>query len=1370
MERLASIPEVGFEAANEAQRAGDLLGAIRAYVRLLVDLPDIASEATFNLSLARRRYRIMRRDAPASAVICLGNVALAPRIETLAALHTAAASTSVIGLVGADSATPIETAMAGMDIPLHLFELGAPETLPRRLLDLVLDHPCDALHLCDANLTTLTIAMLYSAIWDSRLILDSHDQPLPATLADLIAPLAQDAPFRQWLAGADEGRASIILRDIFDDHSVASPALEAEHGAILLTDGSSSVDTAPLRLARPLPAIGILLAPDARAALFEQLGGWSRFVDPAAPIANGRDAVAERIIVYSVLTGDYEALKEPEAKDPRVRYLLFTDNLKLKSENWDIIHLDLPNLARRHASRLPKLLAHEYLPDHDISLYVDSTLTLHATDIAVLVDECLQGKDIAAYAHFERQCIYAEMEECIRLGKADATKVAPIRAQFEADGFPAQYGLLENAFLVRRNTPEIRALNVDWKQAFEAGAERDQFYLMYLLWKRNIPHAVIGNSTNFRTSPWVTFHQHQFRHTPVPVVRKPGDVIPLVIYSCLFGDYEEAKEPVAPPQEGVEYILFTDRTDLKSDRWQIKQVDESFGDLRRTSRLPKILAHSYLPPHEMSIYLDSSLVWECPDSVALATNYLKNSDIALYRHYARACVYDEIRHCMEKEIIDKQAGTELIDSLQAEGFPQAYGLFENAFIIRRNTPAMRQVNAMWWNRFISGPHRDQFYLMPSLVVSGIAPTEITEGPQFRKSTFMTHHKHAYRKKPGAMKVGWIMGGEAERGWAYSNNARRFINKMRYDSHKINKANPDNDVALFFDPLIHQGSDQRGRVNLVRLGGPRPLNRLFGGKVVERAAFLRSFDAIIALNAELAAIGEMSGARTYLVPNGIDLDQWPLNYKADLPEFIVGFAGNVHTAEERRLKGFDFIKGACEALGVKLKTLRKGEKSQISHEEMHEKFYGKISCLVHPVAEGKEGSSNVIMEALASGVPVITTLQAGFHAERLTHGENVLFARRNVGAIKEQLAKLRDDAGLRRKLSRNGRAFAERAHDINKISQEYRNIFTAALNGRDRLRVSFIPAQPAVENFATGRIRCLFMADALNRYFGGHIRADVGLQERADVIVVSQLCDGPMLTRIQRHVINGAKVIYDLCDPYFSRHEEVYGVHASARFKDLASLADLIVTPTKQLASMVAETGCETPIVTVADMIDYQSQYQPSIVTPTDSVVWFGNPGHGNFDSGLWALKELESRWKHKVSVISVPANIKAPKSFEVKQWTYDGFIAKIRQHGLALVSHDPGQAQKSNNRFLTAIANGVPVIATGSRSSADLLQEIGYPELFVSNSEELDRAMKLLADPAWRTAYICKAQAYVEDAFGPLQSARDFYYHALSKVLEKPEC
>lgn len=82
----------------------------------------------------------------------------------------------------------------------------------------------------------------------------------------------------------------------------------------------------------------------------------------------------------------------------------------------------------------------------------------------------------------------------------------------------------------------------------------------------------------------------------------------------------------------------------------------------------------------------------------------------------------------------------------------------------------------------------------------------------------------------------------------------------------------------------------------------------------------------------------------------------------------------------------------------------------------------------------------------------------------------------------------------------------------------------------------------------------------------------------------------------------------------------------------------------------------------------------------------------------------------------------------------------------------------------------MPVIATGSRSSADLLQEIGYPELFVSNSEELDRAMKLLADPAWRTAYVRKAQAYVEDAFGPLQSARDFYYHALSRVLEKPEC
>ena len=55
------------------------------------------------------------------------------------------------------------------------------------------------------------------------------------------------------------------------------------------------------------------------------------------------------------------------------------------------------------------------------------------------------------------------------------------------------------------------------------------------------------------------------------------------------------------------------------------------------------------------------------------------------------------------------------------------------------------------------------------------------------------------------------------------------------------------------------------------------------------------------------------------------------------------------------------------------------------------FYSNIDLLIHPVGPGREGTSNVIMEALALGVPVLTTTHAGLHGELLVDGKNALIA-------------------------------------------------------------------------------------------------------------------------------------------------------------------------------------------------------------------------------------------------------------------------------------------------------------------------------------------------------------------------------------------
>src|SRR5690606_31785297 len=115
---------------------------------------------------------------------------------------------------------------------------------------------------------------------------------------------------------------------------------------------------------------------------------------------------SEKIIVYTCNFGNYESVKEPLYIDSSVEYLLFTDNKNIRSKNWKIVVVEEKLEDPRRLSRLPKILPHKYLPEHDISVYIDSSLELKAEDVRKMVSECMEGSDIALYKHYLRNCVY----------------------------------------------------------------------------------------------------------------------------------------------------------------------------------------------------------------------------------------------------------------------------------------------------------------------------------------------------------------------------------------------------------------------------------------------------------------------------------------------------------------------------------------------------------------------------------------------------------------------------------------------------------------------------------------------------------------------------------------------------------------------------------------------------------------------------------------------------------------------------------------------------------------------------------------------------------------------------------------------------
>lgn len=288
-------------------------------------------------------------------------------------------------------------------------------------------------------------------------------------------------------------------------------------------------------------------------------------------------------------------------------------------------------------------------------------------------------------------------------------------------------------------------------------------------------------------------------------------------------------------------------------------------------------------------------------------------------------------------------------------------------------------------------------------------------------------------------INWIVGNDAS-GWAYTNNFHRLTRKLPYFTHDLN-SDAEADLAIYFDVVIARTSPRPSRTKLVRIGGPRPLDLEFGndkGRMQER---LRTFDGVVALSTGLYDRIGFRHPNARMIPNGLDLEEWhPAKRRssAGFP-FTAGFAGTIHPSK-RVAKGFDLAVEAASRAGVRLLRVHKG--AEIPHERMIDDFYSQIDVLIHP--SDIEGTSNVIMEALALGVPVITTQMAGFHGERLKDEKEALIRPRDAGLIAQAITVLRDHDDLVRRISLEARRFAERHHDVGHVAKEYEVIIRRAL--------------------------------------------------------------------------------------------------------------------------------------------------------------------------------------------------------------------------------------------------------------------------------------------------------------------------------------
>jgi len=216
--------------------------------------------------------------------------------------------------------------------------------------------------------------------------------------------------------------------------------------------------------------------------------------------------------------------------------------------------------------------------------------------------------------------------------------------------------------------------------------------------------------------------------------------IKVVVYTAIFGDSDDLMTP--PTYRNVDYICFTDNKKMKSNVWKIIVPDHlpHYSNSRQISKKFKIFPHKYFKEYEYSLWVDGTYI-PIIDPRYLVQKFLENSDIALFRHLSRDCIYKEGERCIQRELDNPKTIRNQLNKYKKEKYPLHNGLMYNGIILRKhNTPIIRKIMEEWWREIENFSIRDQISLnyifYKNSVNYGIIPGNNYKNPFFRfKSHF-----------------------------------------------------------------------------------------------------------------------------------------------------------------------------------------------------------------------------------------------------------------------------------------------------------------------------------------------------------------------------------------------------------------------------------------------------------------------------------------------------------------------------------------------------------------------------------------------------------------------------------------------------------
>ncbi len=202
------------------------------------------------------------------------------------------------------------------------------------------------------------------------------------------------------------------------------------------------------------------------------------------------DFEKSRLVIYTVIVGNYDTLKTPEFIDENCDYVCFTDNKKLSSEIWQIRLVENDELDNTRFQRMYKVLPHKFLPEYEYSIYIDGNVRIVGS-FREFVRQQWKGACLMGLKHPSRNNIYDEATVCINFKKDSSEIIKRQIERYTSEGYKADNGLIVSNIIFRKhNDNELIKVMEDWWKEIKENSRRDQLSFNYVCWKNHFAYDI----------------------------------------------------------------------------------------------------------------------------------------------------------------------------------------------------------------------------------------------------------------------------------------------------------------------------------------------------------------------------------------------------------------------------------------------------------------------------------------------------------------------------------------------------------------------------------------------------------------------------------------------------------------------------------------------------------------------------------------------------------------------------------------------------------------------------------------------------------------------------------------------------------------